>query len=125
MNVILLNIFRNVRPKTRKNRHQSSSSTENLGSGYYNLRNSHASFETLEESSSQGTFESVALDKVDIYSRVRSAESKKKREEKLSRWTRFKKSLLPSSLPHWFVYVGWSILIIVTLGMVKLFFLEV
>ena len=80
---------------------------------------------TLEESSSQGTVESVALDKVDIYSRVRSAESKKKREEKLSRWTRFKKSLLPSSLPHWFVYVGWSILIIVTLGMVKLFFLEV
>lgn len=118
--MIILNIFRNVRPKSRKTRpHSKASSVTNLDSGY---RNSRASFETLAESSDQGPRESIAGDTgMNVYSRIRSAELKKKRDEKLSRWARFKRCIIPSSLPHGFVYVGWAIVVIVTLGEAILF----
>ncbi len=117
VNLVILNIFRNVRPKARKaNRRQSKVITGNLGSGYQNMRKSRVSFETLAESPGQEPRGSIAVDTENIYSRTSSAELKNKREQKLSRWARFKKFIIPSSLPHWFVYVGWVILVVITLG---------
>ena len=113
---MILNIFRNVRPKSRKSRSQSKASLDNLDSGYYNIRNSRTSSEFMETSSQKGTKESMGASAGNVYTRLRSGELKRKREEKLSRLARLKRTIIPSSLPHWFVYVGWVILVLVTLG---------
>ena len=116
VNLVILNIFRNVRPKSGKGRSQSKASVQNLDSGYYNIRDSRMSSEVLEISSNHGTKESMAGGTGKVYSRLHSGELKRRGNMKLSRWARFKQAVIPSSLPHWFVYVGWVILVLVTLG---------
>lgn len=116
INMVILYIFRNVRPKSRKVRTQSKISLQNLGSGYHKIYHSQTSLETLEASFDRVTRDSIPVDTANIYSRVPTAEVKKRKREKLSKWAKFKRFVLPSSLPHWFVYFGWIILALVTLG---------
>lgn len=118
VNLIILNIFRNARPKTRKVRRLSKmiSLVDMSGiSGVY-TSNSRKSFETVAQRSGVGPIDVLKGNSLHAYSQLPSVDMKKKRDQRLSRWARFKRFILPSSLPHCFVYLGWLILVVVTSG---------
>ncbi|XP_046856469.1 uncharacterized protein LOC124449577 isoform X2 [Xenia sp. Carnegie-2017] len=104
INLIILNIFRNVRPKVLN-------SKTSIESG--EIVPNRESFETT---GTPGSFKAISPENsYDSSLHQFKTGLLKEESNNLSCWARFK-NIFPSSYPHWFVYVGWAILVVVTLG---------
>lgn len=119
MSVIILYIFRNVRPKPVKPRHQSEISLNPLT----NLR-ADPLLTSSNETHVRTASGPVEAGQIHTYYDARNsqvlekAKVQNKKGKKMAHRSKLKDLIprLPSSLPYWFVYFAWFLLVILTLG---------